>query len=270
MVHVDPTQVEQIIFNLAVNARDAMPSGGRLTLETANCTLDADYSAQHPGVAPGEYVLLATSDTGTGMTAEVKAHLFEPFFTTKPVDQGTGLGLATTYGAVRQSSGHIDVWSEVGRGATFKIYFRRVVPSGEPAEAPSPPPTLRFGAETVLAVEDDPVVLDLTVRMLRQLGYVVLPAGSPAEALELAKKHHEVIHLLMTDMVMPGLNGRQLVESFLNFHPETKALFTSGYSEDVIAHHGVADAGLDFIGKPYTMQALGDKVRAVLDASAPR
>ena len=265
-VHIDPGLLERIIVNLAVNARDAMPTGGRLVIETANRTLDAEYTARRPGLKPGDYVLLAMSDTGSGMSDEVKAHLFEPFFTTKSADKGTGLGLATTYGAVQQSNGHVEVYSEVGHGTVFKIFFPRVFPSGQVRQAPVKAESLRLGAETVLVVEDAPLVLEITVRMLTHLGYTVLSASAPAEALELAGNRPEAIDLLLTDIVMPGSSGRELAEALRQIHPEARVLYTSGYSQEVIADQGVVDGGLTFLGKPYTMQALSDKVRAVLEA----
>jgi signal transduction histidine kinase len=264
-VQVDPGLLERVIVNLAVNARDAMPTGGRLAIETANCMVDKGYAAQHPGVKPGDYVVLTVSDTGSGMTDEVKAHLFEPFFTTKPADKGTGLGLATTYGAVQQSNGQIEVYSQVGQGTSFRIYFPRVSTSTQTAHKRVPGESLRLGAGTVLVVEDTPLVLELTARMLSHLGYTVLEADGPMAALEIARKHPEEIDLLLTDLVMPGSSGLQLASVFGEIHPETRVLYTSGYSDDVIANYGGCDASLHFISKPFSMQALSDKVRSILD-----
>jgi PAS domain S-box-containing protein len=263
-VRIDPGQFEQVLVNLAVNARDAMPDGGQLMIETANVTLDDDYCATHPLAAPGAYVRLAVSDTGVGMDASVKAHLFEPFFTTKPTGRGTGLGLATIFGAVKQAGGSIEVYSEVGRGTTFKLYLPRADAEAVALEAERSPGVLLKGAETVLLVEDETLVRDLALRILRRLGYTVLTASSGEEALEIGRARSERIDLLMTDVVMPGINGRELAGRLAPLHPETKVLFASGYTENIIVHHGVVEENLHFIGKPYTPQGLANKVRAVL------
>ena len=264
-VKVDAGQVEQILVNLAVNARDAMPDGGTLLIETANADLDEAYCARHPYVRPGRYVMLAVSDTGHGMSEEVRKQIFEPFFTTKPKGTGTGLGLATIYGVVKQSDGSIEVYSEVGKGTTFKIYLPRV--EGEAARpreldlAMEPP----AGSETVLLVEDEEIVRNLCVRFLKSSGYRVLQASHGDEAMALAKEHKNRIDLLMTDVVMPGMNGRELADRLTRIHPETRVLFASGYTNDAIVHHGVLDEGVSFIGKPYSLSALAKKVREVLD-----
>ena len=265
MVMVDAGQFEQILVNLAVNARDAMPEGGKLLIETVNVDLDKEYCLMHPYVRPGRYVMLAVSDTGHGMSEEVKRQVFEPFFTTKPKGTGTGLGLATIYGVVKQANGSIEVYSEVGRGTTFKIYLPRV--DGETAGAPesSPPMELLEGSETVLLVEDEEIVRDLGVRILAGLGYRVMHAGTGDEAIALAMEHGERIDLLLTDVVMPGMSGRELANRLTRIHPETRVLFTSGYTDNAIVHHGVLDEGVSFIGKPYTPSALARKVREVLD-----
>ncbi|RJP17936.1 MAG: PAS domain S-box protein [Deltaproteobacteria bacterium] len=264
-VKVDPGQFQQILMNLAVNARDAMPGGGKIAIETTNVDLDEEYCARHPYVTPGRYVMLAVSDTGVGMSEEVKAHLFEPFFTTKERGCGTGLGLATTYGVVRQSGGSIEVHSEVGTGTIFRIYLPRVE---EEIVAPSKinrPEYLPRGTETVLIVEDDDTVRKLCVRILGDLGYQVMQARTGAEAVAAAVKRGDRIDLLLTDVVMPGMSGSELATQLVLHHPEMKVLFTSGYTEDAISHRGVLDEGVMFIGKPYTPAALARKVREVLD-----
>ena len=266
-VRADPGLLEQAIVNLVVNARDAMPNGGSLVIETAAITLDSAYQRNHPLAEPGRYVMLAISDTGVGMGDEVKAHLFEPFFTTKPRGEGTGLGLATTYGAVRQSNGFIDVYSQVGKGTTFKIFLPVVDEDAERLTTPSPddPSALRGGKETILVVEDEQRVRELVSRSLAAFGYEVLMAGSGAEAVALATARQAAIHLLLTDVIMPGMNGRQLSALLTEAHPETRVLFTSGYTENIIAQHGILDPGIDFLSKPYTLEVLAHKVRRILD-----
>jgi PAS domain S-box-containing protein len=265
LVKVDPGQFEQILVNLAVNARDAMPEGGKLLIETANVDLDDVYCARHPYVRPGRFVMLAVSDTGHGMTEEVRKQIFEPFFTTKPKGTGTGLGLATIYGVVKQSDGSIEVYSEVGKGTTFKIYLPRVEgEAARPGESDLPMELLE-GSETVLLVEDEEVVRNLCVRILERLGYRVMQASNGDEAIALAMGYEERIDLLMTDVVMPGMHGRELANRLTRIHPETRVLFTSGYTDNAIVHHGVLDEGVSFIGKPYSPSALARKVRDVLD-----
>ncbi len=268
-VRVDPGQFEQVLVNLAVNARDAMPGGGSLVLETGNVELDAEYVRLHPTVIQGRYVQLAVSDTGAGMDDHVKQRLFEPFFTTKPKGRGTGLGLATIFGIVKQAGGSIEVYSEVGKGSTFRIYLPRVdaVPgrftrSVTPEAAPE-------GCETVLLVEDDAGVRNLTQVMLRRLGYAVKVAENGQRALELAASCSETIHLLITDVIMPGMNGRELSTRLTSTRPELRVLFTSGYTDNVIVHHGVVDEHAHFISKPYSLQGLGAKIREVLENSSP-
>ncbi|MBI5905918.1 MAG: PAS domain S-box protein [Deltaproteobacteria bacterium] len=264
-VRVDPGQLEQILVNLAVNARDAMREGGKLRIETSNVELDEAYCAVHPDARPGWYVRLSVSDTGHGMTEEVRAQIFEPFFTTKPKGSGTGLGLSMTYGAVKQAGGSIDVLSEPEKGTTVRIYLPRVETEAEKGQEPGEPQELLDGTETVLLVEDEDVVRGLCVQVLERLGYNVLQAGNGAEAIALAREFGGRIDLLLTDVVMPGMNGGELATHLVILHPEAKVLFTSGYTDDAIVQHGVLDDGVFFIGKPYTPTALAKKVRDVLD-----
>ena len=265
-VKVDAGQFERILVNLAVNARDAMPEGGKLLIETGNVDLDEAYCVMHPYVRPGRFVMLAVSDTGHGMSAEVKRQIFEPFFTTKPKGTGTGLGLATIYGVVKQADGSIEVDSEVGKGTTFRIYLPRVEGAAAKPPDPSPPMEPLEGSETVLLVEDEEIVRNLGVRILAEFGYRVMHAGNGDEAIELAGGHGERIDLLLTDVVMPGMSGRELANRLTRTRPETKVLFTSGYTDDAIVHHGVLDEGVSFLGKPYSPSALARKVREVLDS----
>jgi len=264
-VKVDPGQFQQVLMNLAVNARDAMPGGGKIVIETSNVDLDENYCALHPYVTPGRFVMLAISDTGQGMSEEVKTHIFEPFFTTKERGSGTGLGLATTYGAVRQAGGSIEVYSEVGIGTTIIIYLPRV--EGEAANPVSDdrPTDLPGGTETVLVVEDEAIVRTLCVQILERMGYKVVQARNGTEAIAVAQGYGERIDLLLTDVVMPGMNGSELATQLVLHHPEMKVLFTSGYTDDAISRHGILDEGVSFIGKPYTLSALAKKVRGVLD-----
>ncbi|MBI5904409.1 MAG: response regulator [Deltaproteobacteria bacterium] len=265
LVKVDPGQFEQILVNLAVNARDAMPDGGRLTIETSNAELDASYCARNPDVSPGRYVLVSVGDTGCGMTDEVKAKIFEPFFTTKEKGSGTGLGLSMTHGAVKQAGGSIAVTSEVGKGTTVRIYLPRV--EGEKARVVEDPASEEFpgGTETVLLVEDEEMVRELGARVLERLGYKVLMASGGAEAVAVAREFSGGIDLLLTDVVMPGMNGSELASQLILLHPDMKVLFTSGYTENAIVHHGVLDEGVSFIWKPYTPSSLAWKIRGVLN-----
>ena len=267
-IRADIGQLEQVIMNLAVNAQDAMPEGGKLILETGLMELDADYAAAHQEVAPGEYVMLAVSDTGCGMDAEVREHIFEPFFTTKG-ELGTGLGLATSDGIIKQHGGSIWVYSEPGRGTTFKIYLPVVEAKGVERKAAAQAPAAQRGSETVLLVEDDEGVRDLTCAFLERQGYTVLLAENGMEALSLLEEHGGAVALILTDVVMPGISGDELGQRARESYPELKVLYMSGYTNDVINHHGVLDEHVSFIQKPYSIQALAAKVREVLDKDSP-
>jgi len=265
-VRADPAQLEQVIVNLAVNARDAMAAGGTLTIETANADLTPSYAEAHYPVVPGEYVMIAVTDTGCGMTEEVKARLFEPFFTTKEKGKGTGLGLATVYGIVKQSGGYIWVYSEPGRGTTFKIYLPRAEAQARPLSArEKAPPSRLTGTETVLLAEDDEILRQLAEHLLAGAGYTVISAASGAEALEKARRHEGPIHLLLTDVVMHGMGGTDLAQGFAEIAPGGRVLYMSGYTENAIVHHGVLDVGIHFLQKPFTREMLLRKVREVLD-----
>ncbi len=268
-VKADPHQVEQVIMNLAVNSRDAMPQGGTLTIQTANVTLDRAMATQHVGLEAGRYVMLLVSDTGCGMSAETQAHLFEPFFTTKPQGKGTGLGLSTIYGIVKQSGGHIWVESEPGRGTTVRIYLPRI---DEPAEVmvPAPVRTAPHGTETILLVEDEDAVRGLLRDILRRFGYTVLDAANGAQAIDACRKYAGEIHLVITDMVMPQMSGWEVADAVSALRPKARLIYMSGYIEHVVVEEKVLETGVAFLGKPFTPEALGRKVREVLDAPRDR
>jgi two-component system cell cycle sensor histidine kinase/response regulator CckA len=266
LVLTDPGQMQQIIMNLAVNSRDAMPNGGTLLIETGNVTLDESYEAEHPTVRPGPYVLLAITDSGTGMTPEVRARIFEPFFTTKEMGKGTGLGLATVYGMVKQAGGWIWVYSEPGRGTTFKIYLPRTDKPLSVVESPSVREVR--GNETIVLVEDQKEVRALAIKGLERFGYSVHGFGTAAEALSFCSEFPGDIHLVVTDVVMPDMNGRELASQISRLRPTARILFMSGYTTNVVVHHGVLDENVQFLQKPFTPDSLARKVREVLGNSA--
>ena len=265
-VKMDPSQIDQILANLCVNARDAIADVGKITIETGNAVFDETYCNDHVGFLPGEYVLLVVSDNGCGMTPETMGNIFEPFFTTKESGKGTGLGLATVYGVVKQNNGFVNVYSEPGQGTTFRIYLPRHLTKTAHASEKTLPPPLGRGHETILLVEDEPAILRMTTMMLERLGYTVVAAKTPGDAISLAHEYTGMIDLLVTDVVMPEMNGRDLAKNILSFYPNLKRLFMSGYTANVIAHHGVLDEGVNFIQKPFSRENLGAKVREVLDA----
>jgi two-component system cell cycle sensor histidine kinase/response regulator CckA len=264
-VKADLAQIEQVIVNLAVNARDAMPAGGKLVIKTANLVLDEAYVARHLEAQPGEHVLVAVTDTGMGMSEEVQVHLFEPFFTTKELGKGTGLGLATVYGIVKQSGGHVWVESEEGQGTTFKIYLPRARETARAALPPRSMADMPWGGETVLLVEDDEGVRDLAGRVLRSQGYNVLEAQDGQEALRVSAHQTDPIHLLLADVVMPGISGKVLADQLTQTRPDLKVLFMSGYTDEEIVQHGVLEPGIVLLQKPFNPMALARKVRQVLD-----
>ena len=265
-VLADQGQLEQVLMNLVVNARDAMPHGGRLTIQTARVEIDRAFTALHPEVVPGVYAMLAVSDTGRGMNPEVQARIFEPFFTTKEVGKGSGLGLSTVYGIVRQHEGCITVESELGRGSTFRVYLSRVADEAEASVPVATPTKTPRGVETLLVVEDEAEVRALVRDALAMTGYKVLEAADGRAALRIAEEEAGDIHLLVTDVVMPGLNGAQVADRIKASHPETRVLYMSGYTDDRIGHHGVLTPGTILLSKPFTPDALARKVREALDA----
>jgi PAS domain S-box-containing protein len=269
-VRADAGQIEQVIMNLAVNARDAMPSGGKLTIETSNVSLDEEYARFHAPLRPGNYVMLAISDTGAGMDSETQSHIFEPFFTTKG-PKGTGLGLSTVYGIIKQSGGYIWVYSEAGKGTTFKIYLPRVAETIEsPAKVAVAAESVAAepGTETILLVEDEANLRYLARQFLEKQGYRVIEAADGAVAMQIAVAHEGTIHLLLTDVIMPGMNGRELAQRISEIRPNVKVLYMSGYTENVIGRNGTLDAGVRLLQKPFTLRDLKSKVREVLDTSA--
>ncbi len=264
-VKADPGQIEQVLMNLAINARDAMPKGGNLTIETANLELDEAYASRHVGVRPGSYVMLAVSDNGCGMDKEIMARIFEPFFTTKGPGKGTGLGLSTAYGIVKQSGGNIWAYSEPGRGTTFKIYLPQVEEAVVRPRSRRQPTKVSRGSETILLAEDEPELRGLTRRILEMKGYTIIVAGDGTEALEICGRHEGSIHLMLSDVVMPKMSGRELAERLATTRPDMKVLYMSGYTDDAIVHHGILEPGTSFIQKPFTPDSLVRKVREVLD-----
>ncbi|MGA7808629.1 CHASE3 domain-containing protein [Bradyrhizobium sp.] len=260
----DYHQLENAILNIAINARDAMPDGGRLTIETGNAYLDDAYARGHAEVDPGQYVMVALTDTGTGMPADVAARVFDPFFTTKPTGKGTGLGLSQVYGFIKQSRGHVKIYSEVGEGTTVKIYLPRAAEMGAPAApSTSPPQELSGCGEVVLVVEDDPLMRKFTTEAVSELGYGVIEAENAAAALAVLEQRRDV-DLLFTDVVMPDVNGKKLADTALRKYPELKVLYTTGYTANAVVHGGILDAGVNLLGKPFTMEQLARKLRSVL------
>lgn len=265
-VRMDPGQIDQILANLCVNARDAVDNVGQITIETTTDVLDGTECDDVLNLSPGEYVILSVSDNGAGMTEDVMEHLFEPFFTTKEVGKGTGLGLATVYGIVKQNNGFIRVSSEPAKGTTFKLYLPRLSEKLERYEPLLSNASVLPGHETILLVEDEPSILQMTVIMLKRLGYTVLSSTRPKDAIRMAGEYSENIHLLITDVIMPEINGEKLAKSLMNQYPDLKCLFMSGYTADVIAHHGVLEEGVNFIQKPFSMVDLAAKIRRTLDS----
>jgi PAS domain S-box-containing protein len=268
-IKMDPSQIDQVLANLCVNARDAIQDTGKITIETDNVFVDETYSDKHAYFVHGEYVLLVVSDNGRGMEVETISHLFEPFFTTKKVGDGTGLGLATVYGIVKQNKGFVNVYSELGQGTTFRIYLPTYAASGRQISEPIGVDSIVCCHETILLVEDEPMILQVTTLMLKSLGYHLLPASTPGEAIRLAQEYAGEIDLLMTDVVMPGMNGRDLAKKLLSLYPNLKQLFMSGYTANVIAQHGVLDEGVNFLQKPFSMEDLAAKIGEVLNQDPP-
>ncbi|MGD9971533.1 MAG: PAS domain S-box protein [Desulfatirhabdiaceae bacterium] len=264
-VQMDPSQIDQILINLVINARDAIDGVGNLTIETDNITFDESYCAQHAGFHAGDYVLLAVSDTGCGISREILSHIFEPFFTTKDLGKGTGLGLATVYGIVKQNNGFINVYSEPDSGTTFRIYLPRVQHPEDHASVSVIQQHSLHGNEIVLLVEDDEVILDISQTILEKYGYTVLLAGTPQQAIAIAGDYDGPIHLLVTDVIMPGMNGQELMNRIHAIKPTIKTLFMSGYTANVIVHHGVLDKGVNFLQKPFSVKTLVERVRKILD-----
>jgi hypothetical protein len=269
MVNADAGQIEQVLMNLVVNARDAMPNGGKLTIETANIYLDENYSSRHLAVKSGQYTQIAVSDNGGGMDEVTQARLFEPFFTTKASGRGTGLGLSTVFGIVKQSGGNLDVYSVPGRGTSVKIYLPRIDQAAL-VEAESPNKGVKRGSETVLLVEDDEMVRHLVRESLVRVGYKVLDTSDPLEARRIAEKYRGTIHLLITDVVMPKVSGRELAEELATRRRTMKVLYMSGYTDNAIVNTGILHKEVSFLQKPFTPAALTEKVRQVLDNGTSR
>jgi signal transduction histidine kinase/ActR/RegA family two-component response regulator len=268
-VKADPAQLQQVMMNLAVNARDAMPQGGQLVLEVANTHLDKEYAQRHVGVQPGDFVMLAVSDTGSGIPPEILPHIFEPFFTTKEQGKGTGLGLPTVYGIVKQSGGFVWVYSEVGHGSVFKVYLPRAEGITEqPPEERVAGARPSQGSENILVVEDEEAVREATCEYLASRGYTVLQAGNGADALQVLEQFGKTVHLLITDVVIPGMSGAELGKQVRELRPGTRVLYISGYTENTVVQHGI-EAASGFLQKPFTLASLGHKVREVLEAAVP-
>jgi CheY-like chemotaxis protein len=265
LVRADFHQMEQVLMNLVGNAREAMPTGGKITIETDNVILDQDYADSHTDALPGPHVMLAVSDNGTGMDQATQKRVFEPFFTTKETGKGTGLGLAMVYGIVKQLGGNIYLYSEPGQGSTFKVYLPRDESQEPMEESPTPAEELSTGNETILMVEDDSVVRELICTALDRLGYQVIEANDSDDALRLMASQGPEVDLLITDVIMPGMSGRELAERILAQRPELKVLYISGYTANVIVHHGVLDQGISFLQKPVSLADLAKKVREVLE-----
>jgi CheY-like chemotaxis protein len=265
-VKADPGQVEQILMNLVVNARDAMPHGGKVTIETKNVVLDEGYAFHHVPVQPGEYTMLAISDTGMGMDKETQSHVFEPFFTTKPAGKGTGLGLSTVYGIVKQSGGYVWVYSEVGSGTVFKIYLPRVAASRESDKQKLPTVNVLQGKETILLVEDEEIVRRMARMILENHGYSVLEAANVQHAMQLCFENSKRVDLLLTDVIMPGMSGRVLAERIATIYPELPVVYMSGYTDDAIVRHGILEEDIYFLQKPFTGESLLGKVREALSS----
>ncbi|MBN2163891.1 MAG: PAS domain S-box protein [Pontiellaceae bacterium] len=266
-IKIDPSQIDQVLANLCVNARDAIDGVGKVTIETGNASFDADYCEENSGYMPGDFVYIAVSDTGCGMDAGTMNQIFEPFFTTKASGEGTGLGLSTIYGVVKQNDGFITVYSELGEGSTFKLYLPRFADTYDAVKVDLHHPDLHCGRGTIMLVEDEPAILRMTNRMLTSVGYEVIATSSPKEAIELAETYCEKIDMLMTDVVMPEMNGRDLARAVLSLKPDLKVLYMSGYTANVIAHHGVLDEGINFIQKPFSRTDLSEKVTSVMNPS---
>jgi CheY-like chemotaxis protein len=264
-VKVDPGQVEQVIMNLVVNSRDAMPQGGKVTIETINIELDEAYASQHPETRQGQYVQVSVSDTGCGMDAATQARIFEPFFTTKEPDKGTGLGLSVVHGIVKQSGGRVEVYSELGLGTTFKIYLP-MADDEAPASRLITPKRARSGKETILLVEDEAGVRSLARLILEKQGYKVLDAKNGEEAVALSRNFGGIIDIMVTDTVMPKMSGPQLAQHLTASRPKMKVLYLSGYTDDAVVHHGIIDPDTPFLQKPFTSEALANKVRELLDS----
>jgi len=264
-VKMDPSQIDQILANLCVNARDAIEGVGKITIETATKVFDSDYCADHTGSVPGEFIMLTISDNGCGMDKEILNNIFEPFFTTKDVDKGTGLGLSTVYGIVKQNNGFINVYSEPGKGTGIKIYLPRHDSKAVDIQKKNKAKIPLGNGETILVVEDDMPILKLAQKILKGLKYNVLIADSPKRAMRLAEEYTDKIHLLVTDVIMPEMNGRELSEQFKSLYPDLNCIFMSGYTANTIAHHGVLDEGIHFIQKPFSKRDLATIIRKALD-----